>query len=261
MHRIGIIPARMASSRFPGKPLAKINGTPMIGHVYFRSKLTDCLDEVYVATCDTAVRDYIESVGGKAVMTSDKHERAAERCSEAIRKIEDSTQRRVDIAVMIQGDEPMLLPEMIAEALRPLEEDKRILVSNLMAPITTREDHNDPNEVKVVVDRQNNALYFSREPIPSWKKGAKTVRMMKQVCVIPFQRDFLIQFNEIPPTELEIVESVDMLRVLEHGFKVKMVPTRFVTYSVDTPEDLQLVADLMREDPLAARYPKPTGKT
>ncbi|MBU0468123.1 MAG: 3-deoxy-manno-octulosonate cytidylyltransferase [Candidatus Omnitrophica bacterium] len=254
MNIIGIIPARMASTRFPGKPLAKIKDIPMIGHCYFRSKMCSLLSEVYVATCDEEVKDYIESVGGKAVMTKDTHERASERASEAMEIIEKETGSKVDIVVMIQGDEPMLYPEMIDEAVKPLIEDESILVSNLMAPLKTREEHDDPNEVKVVVDKQNFALYFSREPIPSWKKGAKEVRMLKQVCIIPFRRDFLVQFNEMGTTELEIVESVDMLRVLEYGHKVKMIFTEHDTYSVDTQEDLNKVEKLMDNDVLVEKY-------
>lgn len=256
MNIVGIIPARMASSRFPGKPLAKINDMPMIGHVYLRSKMSSILKDVYVATCDGEVCRYMDSIGGRAIMTSDKHERASERCSEAMLKIEHDMGEKLDIVVMIQGDEPMLFPEMIDEAVRPLIDDKNILVANLMAPLTTREEQDDPNEVKVVVDRQGFAMYFSREPIPSWKKGAQRVPMLKQVCIIPFQRDFLLQFNQLEPTELEIVESVDMLRIMEHGYKVKMIKTNHETYSVDTPEDLVLVADLMRNDPLLQKYMK-----
>lgn len=253
---IGIIPGRMASSRFPGKPLAKICGIPMIGHVYFRSKMSGMLDEVYVATCDQEIADYIRSIGGKAVMTADTHERASDRCAEAMLKIEKETGQKLDIVVMIQGDEPMLVPDMIDKAVAPLQKDPGILVSNLMSDMADQEEHEDPNEVKVVVDQDNFALYFSREPIPSRKKGAKKIPMLKQVCVIPFRRDFLLKFNQLTPTPLEIVESVDMLRVLEHGMKVKMVPVSFETYSVDTREDLCIVDEAMKKDKLMAAYRK-----
>ena len=128
------------------------------------------------------------------------------------------------------------------------------MITNLMAPIKTIEEHNDPNEVKVVVDLNNDAMYFSREPIPSWKKGAKDVPMLKQVCIIPFRRDFLIKFNELAQTPLEIVESVDMLRLLENGYEVKMVLSNFETYSVDTVEDLKKVESLMINDSLIKMY-------
>ncbi len=254
MNIIGIIPARMGSSRFPGKPLAKICGVPMIEHVYRRSAMSKLLNAVYVATCDIEIRDYVYSFGGKAVMTKDTHERASDRVAEAMLKLEAESNKKYDVIVMIQGDEPMVFPEMIDEAVRPMLADSSILVTNLMSALKDRNEQDDPNEVKVVVDKQNFALYFSREPIPSWKKGAKQVPMLKQVCIIPFLREFLIKFNELEPTPLEVVESVDMLRVLEHGYKVKMVPTHHETYSVDTPEDLRDVENLMIRDSLMKFY-------
>jgi len=244
----------MASSRFPGKPLAKIRGIPMLGHVYFRSKMAKVLEGVYVATCDDEIMKYIESVGGNAVMTSDKHERASDRAAEAMIKIENETGQSVDIVVMIQGDEPMLFPEMIELAVQPMLQDENILVVNLMAPMRTRQEHEDPNEVKVVVDKDNYALYFSREPIPSWEKGATELPMLKQVPIIPFRRDFLFKFTQLEPTPLEIIESVDMLRAVEHGYKVKMILTDYETYGVDTPENLRFVEERMKKDPLVNKY-------
>lgn len=254
MQIIGIIPARMASSRLPNKPLKKILGMPMIGHVYYRSKMSKLLNDLYVATCDQEIVDYIESIGGKAIMTSDKHQRASDRSSEALGKIEKMIGRKADVVVMIQGDEPMLRPEMIDEAVQPLVDNKDVLVSNLMAPLLSLEEHEDVNEVKVVIDRNQNALYFSREAIPSSRKGGENIDKYKQVCVIPFQRDFLLKFNELEPTPLEIIESVDMMRVLEHGYDVKMVPTKFKSYSVDTEEDRQKVEKLMENDDLVSLY-------
>jgi 3-deoxy-manno-octulosonate cytidylyltransferase (CMP-KDO synthetase) len=256
---IGIIPGRMASSRFPGKPLARILGVPMIGHVYLRSKMSRVLDGVYVATCDEEIKQYVESIGGEAIMTSAQHERASDRAEEALLKIEKASGQRADIVVMIQGDEPMLVPEMIEMAVKPMLAQEDILVVNLMAPIRTQKEHEDPNEVKVVVDSNNYALYFSREPIPSRKKGAAEVPMLKQVCIIPFRRDFLIEFSRLEPTPLEKIESVDMLRVLEHGYKVKMVFSDFETYSVDTPEDLRSVEERMKSDPLLIKYAESKG--
>ena len=254
MNIIAIIPARMGSSRFPGKPLAEIQGVPMIGHVYFRCKMTDILDEVYVATCDKVIADYVNSIGGIAIMTSDAHERASDRTAEAMLKVEKMLSQKVDIVVMVQGDEPMLYPEMIHAAIRPLIDDKEIVVTNLMLPLKSKEEHDDLNEVKVVRDVDSFALYFSREPIPSLKKGVREIPMYKQVCVIPFRRDFLVTFNNLEPTPLEIIESVDMLRVLEHGYKVKMVEAGFETYSVDTVDDLRKVEKMMEKDSLIRNY-------
>lgn len=254
MNAIGIIPARMASSRFPGKPLAPIHDVPMIGHVWFRCKMSKTLDEVYIATCDEEVRQYADSIGARCIMTADTHERATDRTAEAMLKIEAETGERTNIVVMIQGDEPMTRPEMIDEAMAPMAEDPSVNVVNLMAHMDTVEEFEDPNEVKVVVDLEGNALYFSREPVPSRKKGVTTVPMLKQVCIIPFRRDYLLRFNSLPPTPLEVIESVDMMRILEHGEKVKMVMTSARTASVDTPEDLACVAGMMRGDDLMASY-------
>jgi len=248
MNIISIIPARMGSSRFPGKPMADILGMPMIGHVYKRVKMSEMLTEVYVATCDKEIYDYIESIGGKAVMTSDCHERCSDRCAEAMLKIEKDENIKVDIMVMVQGDEPLTFPQMIDEAVNPMIENKDIIITNLVADLDTVEEFEDPNEVKVVMDKNNNALYFSREPIPSRKKGVLDVPMKKQVCVIPFTRDFLLEYNEMEPTPLEIIESVDMMRILENGMQVKMVDTQYITKAVDTQEDLQRVIEMMKND-------------
>lgn len=251
---VAIIPARMGSTRFPGKPMAKIHGVPMVGHVYFRTKMCSLLRETYVATCDQEIYDYISSVGGKAIMTSDSHERCSDRTAEAMLKVESATGGKIDIVVMVQGDEPMVAPEMIKAAVNPMLGDPSIQVVNLMARIKTVEEFEDPNEVKVVVDLNDRALYFSREPIPSRRKGVKDVPMLKQVCIIPFQRDYLLKFNSLPETQLERIESVDMMRVIEHGERVHMVMTDVETLSVDTPEELEKVVDLTKEDALINEY-------
>ncbi len=255
MNIIGIIPARMSSSRFPGKPLAPILGMPMVGHVFFRSSMSEVLNGVYVATCDVEIKKYIESIGGEAVMTLDTHERASDRTAEAMLKIEQSTGKTVDIVVMIQGDEPMLHPKMIDLAVSPLLPDQKVQVVNLMAELQTVDEENDPNEVKVVVDKFSDAVYFSREPIPSRKKGGANFKCLKQVCIIPFRREFLLQFNDMKQTPLEIIESVDMLRLIENGFKVRMIHSNYDTYSVDTIADARRVETLMRDDLLIKNYP------
>ena len=254
MRILAVIPARMASSRFPGKPMAQILGMPMIGHCYCRVRLCEELSDTYVATCDKEIFDYIESIGGKVVMTADTHERASDRAAEAMLKIEKQTGEKTDILVMVQGDEPMDTPQMVSEALAPMLADESINVVNLVAPISNAEEFEDPNTVKVVTDPAGNALYFSREPVPSRKKWSGDVPMQKQVCVIPFRRDYLLEFNNTPETPLEQIESVDMLRVLESGGRVRMVPTRYPSIGVDTPEHLERVSQLMADDPLMKGY-------
>jgi 3-deoxy-manno-octulosonate cytidylyltransferase (CMP-KDO synthetase) len=244
----------MASSRFPDKPMALIHGMPMIGHCYCRVRLCDALSDTYVATCDTEIFDYIESIGGKAVMTADTHERASDRAAEAMVKIEEATGEQTDILVMVQGDEPMDTPEMISEALSPMLQDDSVQVVNLMGCVRNLAEFEDPNTVKVVVGPDDNAIYFSREPIPSRKKWTGDVSMHKQICIIPFRRDYLLQFNSTPETPLECIESVDMLRVIESGGQVRMVMTEHQSIGVDTPDHLKHVEQLMVDDTLMKEY-------
>ena len=245
MKILALIPARMGSGRFPGKPMALILGKPMIGHVYERVALSPLLDLVAVATCDREIYDYIESIGGVAVMTGDQHERASDRCAEALLKLEQANNVTYDIVVMVQGDEPMTHPDMIAEALQPLLDDSAVQVVNLLGKIQDTAEFEDRNCIKVVCDLNFNALYFSREPIPTRCK-INDIPIGKQVCIIPFRRDYLLEYTSLAPTPLEIAESVDMMRILEHGMKVRMAPTKHNTQAVDTLEDLHKVECLLR---------------
>jgi 3-deoxy-manno-octulosonate cytidylyltransferase (CMP-KDO synthetase) len=252
MRIIGVIPARMGSTRFPGKPLAIVRGVPMLGHVYFRSRLNRRLAGIYIATCDEDVRRYAMSIGAACIMTSPCHERASDRTAEAATTIEARSGVPVDAVVMIQGDEPMVCPEMLDEALEPLIREPGVQVVNLMAEVDATAAV-DANEIKVVVARNGNALYFSRHPVP-WRQASSAGNVFKQVCVIPFRREFLARFAALEPTDLERAESIDMLRALEHGYAVRMARTSHATKSIDTPEDLAIVEALMREDPLIATY-------
>lgn len=246
MKIVALIPARMGSSRFPGKPLAPLLGKPMIGHVFERVARNPRLTLTAVATCDREIFDYVRSIGGRAVMTGTRHERASDRCAEALRILEAEDGVLYDIVVMVQGDEPMIHPDMISEAVDPMLRDSSLQVVNLLGKIESTAEFEDRNCIKVVCDLQSNALYFSREPIPTRSKAA-VVPMGKQVCVIPFRRDFLLKYTALEPTPLEIVESVDMMRILEHGMKLRMVPTKHDSHAVDTPADLELVARLMAD--------------
>lgn len=255
MKIIGIIPARMAASRFPNKPMKLIEGIPMIGHCYFRSKMSSVLDEVYVATCDRVIFNYIKSIGGKAVMTSEIHERATERTAEALINIENETNLHYDIVVMIQGDEPLIDPEMINEATKPLlNGDNQI--SNLMSPLNNIEEIKNSNYVKVVTSIDEKALYMSREPIPSPAKYIKPIKYFRQLGLISFSRNALLKFISLPTSRLEIIESIDMNRFLEHHVPVKMVITKYPSYSVDTIEDLHGVILKMKKDTLLDKYKK-----
>jgi 3-deoxy-manno-octulosonate cytidylyltransferase (CMP-KDO synthetase) len=247
---VGMIPARMGSSRFPGKPLAPILGRPMIEHVYHRTAMCKLLGEVFVATCDQEIFDAVTEFGGKAIRTSGLHERASDRVAEAIENLE------ADIVVMVQGDEPMTYPEMIEKSLAPFRsEDTRLVCVNLTARIESEAEFEDRNTIKVVMDREGFAVYMSREPIPTLHlQDFEQISAFKQVCIIPFTRAGLKAFTELPPTPLEQAESIDMLRFIEHGYRVKMVETDFSTHAVDTAEDLELVKKLLESDPLTRSY-------
>ena len=246
---LALIPARMGSSRFPGKPMAPLVGVPMIEHVYRRVVLSPVLTVTAVATCDEEIASHIRKIGGRVVMTGSHHERASDRCAEALEIIEREDGVRFDIVVMVQGDEPLVHPDMVSEAVAPLIADPNVRITNLLGHISGESEFEDRNCIKVVCDRSGNALYFSREPIPTRSKGVNKP-MGKQICVIPFTRDFLLEYTRMAPTPLEIAESVDMMRVLEHGLPVRMVPTRYDSQAVDTEADRVRVEGIMRNDPL-----------
>jgi len=254
MNIIGIIPARMASSRFPGKPLAKINGIPMIGHVFYRSKMATILNEIYIATCDRVIANYIKSIGGQSIITSDSHERASDRTAEAVFKVEKQKGEQIDIVVMLQGDEPMITPMMIESAIEPLIKDSKINVSNLMGKISDTEEYVNSNEVKVVINKEYYALYFSRQSIPSRAKYSGNIPMWKQLGLIVFRKTALLDYSSLEPTCLEKIESVDMNRFIENGKPIKMVPTRYETIGVDTELDLQEAELKLKNDPLVDKY-------
>jgi 3-deoxy-manno-octulosonate cytidylyltransferase (CMP-KDO synthetase) len=249
---IGVIPARMGSSRFPGKPLAPILGLAMIEHVYRRTTMCSALSEVYVATCDQEIFDAVSAFGGKPIMTSAEHQRASDRVAEAVASL------AADIIVMVQGDEPMTYPEMIEQSVTPFSmSDADIVCVNLAAKIMTEEEFEDRNTIKVVMDAEGFAVYMSREPIPTRHlQGFNQISAFKQVCIIPFTHAGLEAFTRLPSTPLEEAESIDMLRFIEHGYKVKMVETSFSTHAVDTPADLKNVEKLMMTDPLTRTYIK-----
>ena len=256
MKKIGIIPARMASSRFPGKPMKKILGIPMIEHCYIRSKMCLDLDEVYVATCDKEIYEYIIKVGGKAVMTADVHERATERAGEALLKIEKINKLKYDVVIMIQGDEPLVHPQMLSEMITPIINNNDVNVTNLMVRLKETKEINSADIVKVVVNFNNRALYMSREAIPSNRNYKYKVNYFRQLGLIAFKRQAIINFNLLNPTKLEIIESVDMNRLLENDISIQMIETFLTVDGVDTPKDLIRVEEKMKLDELYKAYKK-----
>ena len=253
MRAIAIIPARMGASRFPNKPLAKIAGMPMVGHCWHRTRLTPGVAETYIATCDAVIMDYAASIGAKAIMTSDTHTRASDRTAEAMLTIENETGAAADVVVMVQGDEPLIMPEAIGSLL-PAFSDPSIDIANLMGQLRSEEDFRDKNNVKVVTNNAGDALYFSREPIPSNWKNPENMPMHNQQGIIAFRRNALIKFSEAPQTPLEQYESIDMNRVLEYGGRIRMVLSTRRTIGVDTAADLAAAEALMPGDPLFAQY-------
>jgi 3-deoxy-manno-octulosonate cytidylyltransferase (CMP-KDO synthetase) len=255
MKTIGIIPARMGASRFPGKPLAPMLGMPMVGHCFHRTRLTPGLDTACVTTCDEAIAEYVRSIGGKAVMTSSNHNRATTRTAEALEIIERETGVEIDVVVMVQGDEPLISPEIIGETLKHFA-DPDVEICNVISKLRTLEAFTDKNNVKVVVDQNNDALYFSREPIPSPWKGWEQLPRFMQTGIIAFRRDVLLRFNAMQETPLEQYESVDMNRVLENGGRIRIVPTNDLTIGVDTPAELAEAERHLQNDPTLSRYLK-----
>ena len=250
---IAIIPARMAATRFAGKPMAPMLGMPMVGHCYHRARLAQGIDAVYVATCDEEIANYIIEIGGNAVMTSDHHKRATTRTAEALEIIEEETGLHYDIVVMVQGDEPLINPEVIGATLVPFE-DESVEIVNIMSRLDTLEAFSDKNNVKVVVNQNNDAMYFSREAIPSPWHGIDGVPCYNQTGIIAFRNSALSKFNAMDESRLEIIESVDMNRVLEAGGKIRMVLSESISFGVDTKNELEQAEAILRDDPVCMIY-------
>lgn len=248
MQVAAVIPARMGSTRYPGKPLCDIHGVTMIEHVYRRTQMSDSVDETYIATPDEEIRDEAESFGADVIMTG-PHTRATDRVAEA------AEQLTAEIIVVMQGDEPLVYPDMLDDAIEPVRDEDEVKVTNLAKSIPNEEEYRDPNNVKVVVDNNWNALYFSRAPIPFIHEGSyEAASVYHQVCVIPFEREFLFEFSDMVETDIEQTESIDMLRLLENDYDVHLVETNRETYPVDTPEDHEQVNEMMADDELFEYY-------
>lgn len=246
-----IIPARMGSSRFPGKPLEKLLGLPMILHIYERCRIYAGFDRVVVATCDDVIHQAVIAHGGESVMTADSHERCTDRTEEAIANLAIGLADN-DFVLMVQGDEVLVSPEMLGEMTDIFQRDHSPVV-NLVSRMYREEDHDDPNTVKVVSGPSGKALYFSRAPIPS-RARAGTVPMYQQTGIIGFSAAFLRKFSLLEPTPLEKFESVDMMRVIEHGLDIQVVKTDAETVGVDTPADLARAEEMLRNDPFTSAY-------
>ncbi|MFA5447636.1 MAG: 3-deoxy-manno-octulosonate cytidylyltransferase [Sphaerochaeta sp.] len=241
MKVIGIIPARYGSSRLPGKPLKLIMGKPMIQHVYEQALKTKTLDKVIVATDDQRIMDVVDGFGGEAFMTREDHPSGSDRIAEVAAAFE------CDIVVNIQGDEPMIQPEIIDEFVEALLADPEAVMSTGCDQMFDKEKYENPNVVKVVSDLNGNALIFSRSVIP-YPRYPETFAIYEHIGIYAYRKDFLMKYIELEPTPLMSTESLEQMKVLEHGYKIKVVKTKFKheAMSVDTPEDLAAVEAIMK---------------
>jgi len=240
---VAVIPSRYNAVRFPGKPLADIAGRPMIEHVYRRAAAARGVDAVVVATDDARIAAVVADFGGIARMTGASHRSGTDRLAEVAEDL------ACDIVVNVQGDEPLIDPETIDEAIVPLRSDDAVQMSTACVRITDVDTYTSPNVVKVVLDGDGNALYFSRAPIPFLRAPSDAGARLPDPCykhlgLYAYRRSFLLAFARLQPTPLELAESLEQLRALEHGFKIRTVVTQHDSIGVDTPEDLERVRRL-----------------
>lgn len=243
MNITAVIPARYASTRFPGKALAEIGGRPMIQHVYERAAQSTLVSRVIVATDDRRIAEAVNMIGGEAVMTSTAHETGTDRLAEVASGLD------ADIIVNVQGDEPLIDPAMIDLAIQPFLEEPGLQMGTVKTRIKCLHDFLSPNVVKVVTDNRGDALYFSRSPLPFFRDKWKDLKdesfasgrllCYKHVGLYVYRRDFLLKFAVMPPTFLEISEKLEQLRAIENGITIRVVETEFESIGVDTPDDLQ----------------------
>lgn len=252
---VAVIPARYGSSRLEGKPLARIMGKPMVQHVYERAKGSELVERVVIATDDNRIYESALQFGAEAVMTASTHRCGTERVAQVASSID------ADLIVNVQADEPLIEPSSIDAAITALLEKDDAQVSTLMAEIFEQEEYINPNVVKVVVDAQGYALYFSRSPIPyridhgfnrgglsGGAAGQLRTEMFKHIGLYVFRRDFLLRFVSLRCTPLEEAENLEQLRALEHGYKIKVVKVGQKILGVDTPEDLERVIKIFSEE-------------
>jgi len=240
MRTLVVIPARYGSTRFEGKPLAALAGKPMIVHVLERARAAKTATQVVVATDDARIKSAVEAHGGEARITASTHATGTDRVAEVARVID------CDLVVNVQGDEPLLEPGMVDEVIGLLCDDPRADMATLTMPITSEEEFHNPNVVKVVADRNGNALYFSRAQIP-YPRVKDAAPPQVHIGIYAYRREFLLQCTRLAPTPLELAESLEQLRALEHGYRIRVSQTRhpYTGVSVDTPADLEVVEAIL----------------
>ena len=237
-----IIPSRYSSSRFQGKPLADLCGKPMIQHVYERVLKSELVSYAAVATDDSRIFEAVRKFGGKAIMTAARHRSGTDRIAEAVNSLDLNDD---DIVVNVQGDQPIFEPEQIAEVTRPLREDPSLPMATLIYRIVREEEITHPNAVKVVFDRNFNALYFSRATIPYVRDDRHPIAYYKHHGIYAYRRAFLRTFTALEEGTMERLESLEQLRALEFGYRIRVVETLHDSVEVDTPEELARVRDIL----------------
>ncbi len=242
MRIITFIPSRLESTRFHGKALEPIAGKPVIQHVYERAKACTEISEVYVATDNERIFQCVHEFGGKAIMTEKRHPTGTDRVAEAAQKM---NLNQDDLIVNVQGDQPDLHKSHIPDLIAPLKEDPSIPMSTLQYRIRDETEIDDPNHVKMVTDKEEFALFFSRSPIPSYFNSKSHKIYYKHLGFYAYRRDFLAKFNSLPVGELESAEKVEALRALENGFRIKVVETPFDSVEIDRPGDIKRAEEQM----------------
>ena len=242
MKSICVIPARYSSTRLPGKPLKDICGKPMICRVYERAKLSKSVAEVIVATDDRRIFDAVEKNSGRAIMTRADHKTGTDRLAEVAKKFSD-----VEVIVNVQGDEPLIEPSLIDELIAEFVKDKNLQMATVATELTDADEMQNPNNVKVVIDKNNDALYFSRSLIPYPRNAGKS-KVFKHIGIYAYRRNFLLAYAKTPSTPLEQSESLEQLRALENGFKIRVIKSSCRFVGVDTAEDLELVNEIYRRE-------------
>ena len=243
MKFLGVIPSRYASTRLEGKPLKDICGHTMIEWVYKRTKLSN-LDEVVVATDDERIYKEVEKFGGKAILTRKDHENGTSRIAEVCEKYSD-----YDVIVNVQGDEPLIEPDMINSIIESFKNDSTISMSTLKYKLTDMAEIENPNAVKVVTDKNDFAIYFSRSVIP-YPRKLDIQNYYKHVGIYGYKREFVIEYAKMEPTPLELSESLEQLRALENGYRIKVMETPYKILGVDTQEELEKVREYIKNNGL-----------
>ena len=233
-----VIPARYESTRLPGKPLRQIAGIPMIVRVYNRAKMAEHIASAIVATDDERIKDAVEKAGGAAVMTRKDHKTGTDRLAEVAEKYQD-----IDVIVNVQGDEPLIDPDLIDNLAKLFDTDANLQMATVKTEIKDEEEQKNPNNVKVITDKDGYALYFSRSLIPYPRKSGIS-KVYKHIGIYAYRRDFLLKYAKMQSTPLEETESLEQLRVLENGYKIRVIETDKEFVGVDTEEDLKRVNEI-----------------